>query len=111
MKPFEKYLSNRGGLREFLDAYLELRQHFQEINFSEEDLERPPMYTERMMTLSDRMTKLQRGMKKSAEDFGLDISWEEFGEFLRPYMQKINDLTPLKDGNTERTDSRDKDYQ
>jgi hypothetical protein len=28
-----------------------------------------------------------------------------------PLLEKINELTPLRDGNTERDNSRDKDYK
>ena len=38
MKPFEKFMNYSLGLRELLDIYLELRQHFQELEFSEKDL-------------------------------------------------------------------------
>ena len=48
MKPFEKYITHLTDLREFLDTYLGMRQYFQELNFSEKDMESPPRYTEKM---------------------------------------------------------------
>ena len=41
MKPFERYLTHLTDLRKFLDTYLEMRQYFQELDFSEKDMESP----------------------------------------------------------------------
>jgi|688.fasta_scaffold00096_58 hypothetical protein len=60
MKPFELYLNGSLTLRELLNTYIELRQHFQ--------------------------------------------------EYLKPLMEKINELTPLsKDGYSQRRNQRDED--
>jgi len=45
MKPFEKLLEDNISLRQALDVYFELRQHFQELGFSESQLDDPPSYT------------------------------------------------------------------
>jgi hypothetical protein len=110
MKPFERYLSHLTDLRKFLDTYLEMRQHFQELDFSEEDLERPPKYTEKMMIFHNKISNLQLSLLKQVNDFGFDVSGNEFYEFILPLMQKINELTPLKDGNTEGRNIGNEDY-
>ena len=51
LKPYEYFINEYFILRKLLETYLELRQHFQELDFSENDLESPPTYTEKMMTL------------------------------------------------------------
>jgi hypothetical protein len=109
MKPFERYLYNLSGFREFLNTYLEMRRHFQELDFSEEDLERPPKYTQEMMLFHFKISNLQQGLLKQVNDFGFDVDDLEFYDFILPLMQKINKLTPLKDGNTERRDSGNED--
>jgi hypothetical protein len=40
MKPFEKFLNDTLGTKELLEIYLELRQHFQELGFSEDEVEK-----------------------------------------------------------------------
>lgn len=112
MKPFEKYLSNYrlSTLREFLDTYLEMRQHFQELDFSEKDLESPPKYTEKMMILHDKINNYQRNLLKQANDFGFNVSGVELYEFILPLMLKINELTPLKDGDTKGRNIGNEDY-
>lgn len=99
MKPFEKFLQDRVGLRELLDIYLRLRQHFQEIGFSQKDLERPPQYTELMMTLFHRFGDVQKALFQQVKDYGFDIDWNEFVEFLQPLLNKIDEITPLQNGN------------
>jgi len=51
MKPFQKYLNNSPFLNELLETYLELRRHLQELGFSESELDSPPQYTFKMMSL------------------------------------------------------------
>ena len=110
MKPFEKYLTHLTGLREFLDTYLGMRQYFQELNFSEKDMESPPRYTEKMFLYHVKLNKIHTNLLKQVNDFGFDVSEEEFDDFIVPRLKKINELIPLRDGNTERRDSGDEDY-
>ena len=110
MKPFERYLSNLSGLREFLDTYLEMRQYFQELGFSEKHMESPPMYTEKMFLFHEKLNIIHTNLLKQVNDFGFDVSEEEFDDFVVPQLKKINELIPLKDGNTEGRDIGNKDY-
>jgi hypothetical protein len=110
MKPFERYLTHLTDLRKFLDAYLEMRQYFQELDFSEKDMESPPMYTEKMFLYHERLNRLHTDLLKQVNDFGFDVSEEEFDDFIVPQLKKINELIPLKDGNTKGRDIGNEDY-
>ena len=111
MKLFEKFLSHSLGLRELLDIYLELRQHFQELGFSEEDLKSPPTYTQKMMSLFHKFDDTQKALFQQVKDYGLDITLNEFTEYVQKLLSKINELTPLKEnGNNERRNQGDEDY-
>jgi hypothetical protein len=111
MKPYEKFLHDRVGLRHLLEVYLELRQHFQEIGFSESDLEQPPTYTDKMMMLFHKFDDTQKALFKQVNDYGFDVEWIEFGNFITPLLKKINEITPLSEnGYTKRDDSGDEDY-
>lgn len=110
MKPYEKFLSETTSLRELLGIYLELRQHFQELGFTEKELERPPKYTEKMMRLFHRFGDTQKYLFQQVKDYGFDIGWDEFVSHIEPKLKKINELTPLKDGNSKRDDSGYEDY-
>ena len=111
MKPFEKLLSDSLGLRELLDIYLELRQHFQELGFSEEDLKSPPTYTEKMMSLFHKFGDAQKALFQQVKDYGFDINWNDFTGYTAKLLSKINELTPLKEnGNNERRNQGDEDY-
>jgi hypothetical protein len=110
MKPFEKFLSNSSALRELLDLYLELRQHLQELGFSESELDNPPTYTIKMMNLQERFQNRFNSLIRLIKDYGFDVSKEEVQYYVMPLLQKINDLTPLKDGNNKRNNSGNEDY-
>ena len=70
MKPFEKFLNHTLGAKELLEIYLELRQEFQELGFSESNLEKPPIYTPKMMTLFHKFGDLQKALFKKVETGG-----------------------------------------
>lgn len=110
MKPFEKLLSDSLGLRELLDIYLELRQHFQELGFSEEDLKSPPTYTEKMMSLFHKFGDAQKALFQQVKDYGFNIDRGEFLEYTKRLLSKIDEITPLKNGNNERRNQGDEDY-
>lgn len=111
MKPFEKFLHDRVGLRHLLEIYLELRRHFQEIGFSEKDLEKPPTYTPKMMTLFNKFGITQKALFQQVKDYGFEIEWEDFVSFIQPLLQKINEVTPLSEnGYSKRTNSWDKNF-
>jgi hypothetical protein len=111
MKPFEKFLSGASSLRELLDVYIELRQHLQELGFSEEELDDPPHYTMTMMNLQDRLQSRMNYLVRQVNDYGFNVNKSEIIDYVMPLLGKINELTPLRDGNTERDNSRDKDYK
>lgn len=111
MKPFEKFLSTASILRELLDIYLELRQHLQELGFSESQLDNPPTYTTKMMNLQERFQNRFNKVIQLVHDYGFDATKKEVQDYVMPLLMKINELTPLKeDGNSKRDDSGDEDY-
>lgn len=111
MKPFEKFLATASILRELLDIYLELRQHLQELGFSESQLDNPPTYTTKMMNLQERFQNRFNKVIQLVHDYGFDATKKEVQDYVMPLLMKINELTPLKeDGNTKRDDSGDEDY-
>lgn len=110
MKPFETLIQDSFSLRQLLDVYLEMRKHFQDLGFSESDLDNPPTYTTTMMSLHDLFSHRLKSLHQTVKDYGFDISREELVQYVQPLLMKINELTPLKDGNSKRDDSGDEDY-
>ena len=104
-------LNHSAYILHLLEIYLELRQHFQEIGFSESDLEKPPTYTEKMMRLFHKFGDTQKALFQQVNDYGFKTEWGEFINFISPLLQKINDITPLSEnGYSKRDDSGDEDY-
>lgn len=110
MKPYEKFLNESVGLKELVEIYLELRKHFQELGFSQEDLVSPPTYTPLMMSLHQKFQAAQKALFQQVKDYGLDISRNEFSEYIAPILAKIDEITPLKNGNHKRRNQGNEDY-
>jgi hypothetical protein len=110
MKPFEKFLATASILRELLDIYLELRQHLQELGFSESQLDNPPTYTNKMMNLQERFQNRFNKVIQLVHDYGFDATKKEVQDYVMPLLMKINERTPLKDGDSKRDDSGNEDY-
>ena len=108
MRPYEKFLENSITLRQLLDTYLELRQHFQELGFSEDQLEEPPTYTPTMMRLFSKWVDERDTLLKDVNSYGFNMSFDELTTYLTPLLKKINELTPLKEnGNNQRSNRWD----
>ena len=110
MKPYEKFLNESLGLKELIEIYLQLRQHFQELGFSEEDLESPPTYTQLMMSLHQKFQEAQKALFQQVKDYGFNIYWNDETIYIKPILSIIDQLTPLSHGNNERGNQGDEDY-
>lgn len=111
MKPYEKFLENNSRVRELLDLYLVLRQHFQELGFSEKDLKNPPVYTAGMMNNHTQFVKKKNALLKQMNDYGFEIDDNELSLYLMPLLNKIDELTPLSHVNYKRRNKRDEDTE
>ena len=110
MKPFEKFLESSVTLRELLDNYLELRQHLQEMGFSQEQLSRFMQPTVKMMSLREKFINKKNALFRQIKDYGFEVTNDEVKSYIMPLLLKINELTPLKsDGNIKRRNQRDED--
>ena len=108
MKSYEIYLNESFTLKKLLETYLELRQHFQELGFSEDQLEKPPTYTPNMMRLFSEWVDERDTLLKDVNAYGFDMSFDELTTYLTPLLKKINELTPLKEnGNNQRSNRWD----
>ena len=111
MKPFEKFLEHSSKLRELLDNYLELRTHLQEEGFSQKQLERIMQPTIKMMTLREKFINTKNTLFKQIKDYGFEIHQGELNKYIQPLLNKIDEITPLKEnGDNERGNQGDEDY-
>ena len=111
MKPFEKFLEHSSLVRELLDNYLELRTYLQEEGFSQEELERVVRPTTKMMTLRGKFINIKNTLFKQIKDYGFEIHQGELTEYIQPLLNKIDEITPLKEyGDNERDNIGNDDY-
>jgi len=112
MKPFEKFLNDSLGTKELLEIYLELRKHFQELGFSEDNLVEPPTYTNEMFMLQKRFQSTLKALLNQVNSYGFEVNRTEFGEYIQPLLNKINELTPLsKNGYNKGGNQGDEDFE
>ena len=109
LKPFEKFLKHSNFENKLFSIYKELRELFQKYEWSEKDLEKPPFYTNDLMSLFRKFEDERSTLFNDLKSY-FDITWDEFLEYMIPKLKEINDITPLKDGDKERDDSGDEDY-
>ena len=107
----DKFLENNVNLRGMLDTYLELRLHLQEEGYSQEALERVMRPTNKMIELRERFVSKKNSLFKQIKDYGFKINQGELSEYIQPLLNKIDELTPLKEnGNNKRRNQGDEDY-
>jgi hypothetical protein len=107
----DKFLENNVNLRGMLDTYLELRLHLQEEGYSEEALEQVAYPTNKMIELRERFVSKKNSLFKQIKDYGFEINQGELSRYIQPLLNKIDDITPLKEnGNNERNDIGNEDY-
>ena len=99
MKAFEKLLEGNITLRKLLDIYTELRLHFKELGFKESDLDDPPQYTVNMINLHEKFSNELNALLRYVVDYGFDITRDELVKYIQPFLMKINEITPLDNGN------------
>lgn len=109
MKNLELLLANNYELRQLLDVYLELRLHFQEMGFNESDTEDPPYITPKMINLRENFQHRLIILLNYVNDYGFDINKKELVEYIKPLLIKLNEITPLQNGNNKRDDTGDED--
>ena len=107
----DKFLENNVNLRGMLDTYLELRLHLQEKGYSQDALEQVAYPTNKMIELRERFVSKKNSLFKQIKAYGFEINQGELSEYIQPLLNKIDDITPLKEnGNNERNDIGNEDY-
>ena len=111
MKPYEKFLESSLIMRELLDNYLELRQHLQDQGYSQEELEKVTRPTYKMMDLREKFITKKNALFKQIKDYGFEIHQGELTEYIQPLLNKIDEITPLKEnGDNKRDNIGNDDY-
>jgi hypothetical protein len=88
-----------------------MRTHLQEEGFTQEQLERVTRPTNKMMELRERFISKKNALFKQIKDYGFEIHQGELTEYIQPLLNKIDEITPLKEyGDNERDNIGNDDY-
>jgi hypothetical protein len=63
------------------------------------------------MNLQEKFQSQFNSLIRFIIDYGFDVTKEEVQDYIMPLLLKIKELTPLRDGDTERRDKGDEDSQ
>ena len=111
MKPWEKFIEkNELGVGP-AKAYTKLRKLFQKYDWSESDLSKPPFYSAEMWSLRDELTKQIIDIERTLVTYGFEYEDKQLSDYFKNLFSKIDELTPLKNGNNKRRNKRDKDSE
>ena len=111
MKAWEKFIEkNELGIGP-AKSYTKLRKLFQKYDWSENDLTKPPFYSGEMMSLRDELTKEIMEIERSLVTYGFEYEDEELSNYFRNLFGKIDQLTPLKNGNNKRRNQGNEDFE
>lgn len=111
MKIWEKFAIDRFEFKKLLEKYLELRLLFKEIGFSQRDLEKVSQAPPGVWRLRSQIGLLNDNLHQQIRNYGFNVGDEEFTDFILPHLKKIDEITPLDNGNNERTNSRNEDFE
>jgi hypothetical protein len=95
MKPFIKYIKQLDADEELLDDYRQIRYLFQGYGWSEKDLEKPPYYTQDMMSLYNRFGIKKDKLMRELKTFFGNVDVSEVSSYLEHKMKEINQEIPL----------------
>lgn len=99
MKGWQQYIDSHYVTTEILEKYLEMRLLLKELGYTEESLKKVSSGPTNLWLLREQLVEKVQELKKQIEYFGFEITLDEMTSYLMPKFNKINELTPLNDGN------------
>ena len=109
MEAWKRFANEQSERQKILDFYLELRLEIQKWGYTKDQLEKIQSAPQRIWQLRSLISVNMNLLFREIKNFGFKLDKEEFNDYIQKQFLKINELTPLKDGDNERTDSRDED--
>lgn len=104
MDNWKKFVEDTLSAQEILQKYLELRLMFQDLGYTEKQLENISSGPGRIFEIGDEIGMLIRELKKQLRSFGFEVRDEDLSLYLRSIMNKIDLITPLENGSKKRDD-------
>lgn len=109
-KAYKKYVDKLNADRELQDTYRALRHAFNREGWTEEDLVRPPYYPKDIMRNFQEFSELRDKLYHELKTYFDIVDHNEFTDYISGRLKLIDLEIPLENGNTERNNSRNKDY-
>jgi len=109
MEAWKRFANEQSERQKILDFYLELRLEFQKWGYTEDQLEKIQSAPQRIWQLRSLISVNMNLLFREIKNFGFKLDKEEFNDYIQKQFLKINELTPLKDGDNEGDNRGDED--
>lgn len=94
-----------------LELYLRLRLLLKELGHTEKSIQRIKSGPQRLWNFRTELHNQIQKLYQLTTDYGFDVTYPEFVDYLEQKFNKINELTPLNDGDYQGDDTGDEDNQ
>jgi hypothetical protein len=111
MEVWKTFIEESSITAELLEKYMELRLYLKELGHTEESIKRISRAPQELWHLKDQFVSLEEKLFRQLLNYGFEVHRPEFRLYLEPKLNNIELLIPLNDGDNERNNSRDEDYQ
>lgn len=108
----EKFIKTLNADKELIESYYNLRKFFQEEGWTEYELRNPPYYPNKLMSLHHKFLNSRDKLFSEIKSyFGDVIDFDDFSNYIKNELHKIDLETPLNNGNNERRNNWDEDFE
>lgn len=97
MEAWEKFADELKLTEDLEETYYNLRKFFQKEGWSNEDLAKPPYYTEDLMDLFHRFSRQRDRIFTTISSYGFIVDNLVLSNYIRSRLQIIDEMTPLKE--------------
>ena len=111
MEMWKTFIEESSITAELLEKYMELRLYLKELGHTEESIKRISRAPQQLWLLRDQFVSIEEKLFRQLLNYGFEVRRPEFRLYLGPKLTNVEFLLPLNDGDNERNNSRDEDYQ
>lgn len=111
MERWKDFIETTSLTSELVQKYMEIRLYLKELGHTEDSIKRIHRAPGKLWSLKNQFENIQEKLWNQLNDWGFNVAMPEFLLYINPKLSKIDELIPLNDGNYERDNSGDEDFE